>query len=95
MTISPSPLMGTLSDTQIPGRKRNASGDVVEKNVERRQKRMIKKRESAARSRAYYVILQAYTHELENKVQRLEEENERLKRQHVSFSFADCEWFYQ
>lgn len=27
---------------------------------------------------------QAYTHELENKVSRLEEENERLKRQKVS-----------
>ncbi|KAL0339878.1 UNVERIFIED_CONTAM: ABSCISIC ACID-INSENSITIVE 5-like protein 2 [Sesamum radiatum] len=41
---------------------------------------MIKNRESAARSRARK---QAYTHELENKVSRLEEENERLKRQKV------------
>ncbi|KAJ4970812.1 hypothetical protein NE237_003911 [Protea cynaroides] len=47
-----SPLMGTLSDTQTPGRKRGAQGDVMEKTVERRQKRMIKNRESAARSRA-------------------------------------------
>lgn len=78
MTMSPSPLMGTLSDTQTPGRKRVAPGDVIEKTVERRQKRMIKNRESAARSRARK---QAYTHELENKVSRLEEENERLKRQ--------------
>ncbi|KAI7748334.1 hypothetical protein M8C21_027982 [Ambrosia artemisiifolia] len=39
---------------------------------------MIKNRESAARSRARK---QAYTHELENKISRLEEENERLKRQ--------------
>lgn len=39
---------------------------------------MIKNRESAARSRARK---QAYTHELENKVSFLEEENERLKRQ--------------
>ncbi|KAJ0879130.1 putative transcription factor bZIP family [Helianthus annuus] len=38
---------------------------------------MIKNRESAARSRARK---QAYTHELENKVSRLEEENERLRR---------------
>jgi hypothetical protein len=41
-----------LSDTQTLGRKRVASGIVVEKTVERRQKRMIKNRESAARSRA-------------------------------------------
>ncbi|XP_052174992.1 ABSCISIC ACID-INSENSITIVE 5-like protein 2 [Diospyros lotus] len=78
MTMSPSTLMGTLSDTQTPGRKRVAPGDVIEKTVERRQKRMIKNRESAARSRARK---QAYTHELENKVSRLEEENEKLKRQ--------------
>ncbi|XP_017254788.1 ABSCISIC ACID-INSENSITIVE 5-like protein 2 [Daucus carota subsp. sativus] len=87
MTISPSPLMGTLSDTQTPGRKRNASGDVVEKTVERRQKRMIKNRESAARSRARK---QAYTHELENKVQRLEEENERLRRQKEAENLLPC-----
>ncbi|XP_059296098.1 ABSCISIC ACID-INSENSITIVE 5-like protein 2 [Lycium ferocissimum] len=78
MAMSPTALMGTLSDTQTLGRKRVAPGDVVEKTVERRQKRMIKNRESAARSRARK---QAYTHELENKVSRLEEENERLKRQ--------------
>ncbi|XP_057505626.1 ABSCISIC ACID-INSENSITIVE 5-like protein 2 isoform X2 [Actinidia eriantha] len=78
MNMSPSPLMGTPSDTQTLGRKRVAPGDVIEKTVERRQKRMIKNRESAARSRARK---QAYTHELENKVSRLEEENERLKRQ--------------
>ncbi|XP_010554752.1 PREDICTED: ABSCISIC ACID-INSENSITIVE 5-like protein 2 [Tarenaya hassleriana] len=73
-----SPLMGGLSDTQAPGRKRVASGDVAEKTVERRQKRMIKNRESAARSRARK---QAYTHELEIKISRLEEENERLRRE--------------
>ena len=32
-----------------------------------------------------YVDGQAYTHELENKVSRLEEENERLRRQKVGF----------
>lgn len=78
MSMSPSSLMGALSDTQTPGRKRVASGTVVEKTVERRQKRMIKNRESAARSRARK---QAYTQELEIKVSRLEEENERLRRQ--------------
>ncbi|XP_062211090.1 ABSCISIC ACID-INSENSITIVE 5-like protein 2 [Phragmites australis] len=62
------------------GRKRaaGAEGAVVERStVERRKKRMIKNRESAARSRARK---QAYTNELENKISRLEEENERLRR---------------
>ncbi|XP_010550827.1 PREDICTED: ABSCISIC ACID-INSENSITIVE 5-like protein 2 [Tarenaya hassleriana] len=72
------PLMGTLSDTQMPGRKRGAPEEFIEKTVERRQKRMIKNRESAARSRARK---QAYTNELENKVSRLEEENEKLRKQ--------------
>ncbi|KAK7336365.1 hypothetical protein VNO77_16903 [Canavalia gladiata] len=85
----PSSLMSALSDTQTPGRKRVASGNVVEKTVERRQKRMIKNRESAARSRARK---QAYTQELEIKVSRLEEENERLRRQNVCFnSFVTLE----
>lgn len=73
----PSPLMGTLSDSQTSGRKRGIHEDVVDRSVERRQKRMIKNRESAARSRARK---QAYTSELENKVSRLEEENERLRK---------------
>lgn len=78
MAMVVSPLIGNLSsDTMTPQRKRGAPVDVVEKTVERRQKRMIKNRESAARSRARK---QAYTHELENKISRLEEENERLKK---------------
>ncbi|XP_011046490.1 PREDICTED: ABSCISIC ACID-INSENSITIVE 5-like protein 2 [Populus euphratica] len=72
----PPPLMGTLSDTQTLARKR-AVPNMFEKTVERRQKRMIKNRESAARSRARK---QAYTNELENKVSRLEEENGRLRK---------------
>ncbi|KAJ0975414.1 hypothetical protein J5N97_017379 [Dioscorea zingiberensis] len=77
MSLS-SPTIGTLSDSQTPGRKRAAQDEMTDKIVERRQKRMIKNRESAARSRARK---QAYTNELENKVSRLEEENERLKKQ--------------
>ncbi|CAL4930741.1 unnamed protein product [Urochloa decumbens] len=49
---------------------------VAERSNERRKKRMIKNRESAARSRARR---QAYTNELENKISQLEEENERLR----------------
>ncbi|CAN1298411.1 ABSCISIC ACID-INSENSITIVE 5-like protein 2 [Linum perenne] len=80
--IPPPQLMGTLSDSQMPARKRGAPGEIVEKHVERRQKRMIKNRESAARSRARK---QAYTNELENKISRLEEENERLRKLKVRF----------
>ncbi|KAJ8770342.1 hypothetical protein K2173_014952 [Erythroxylum novogranatense] len=86
-TMSPSSLMGSLLDTQTPGRKRVASGDVVEKTVERRQKRMIKNRESAARSRARK---QAYTNELEIKVSQLEEENQRLRRQQETEKALPC-----
>ncbi|XXG86672.1 hypothetical protein AAC387_Pa11g1522 [Persea americana] len=55
------------------GRKSGA----VEKVVERRQRRMIKNRESAARSRARK---QAYTVELEAEVTKLKEENKALKK---------------
>jgi ABA responsive element binding factor len=51
---------------------------------------MIKNRESAARSRARK---QAYTNELENKISRLEEENERLRKLRVGFSFQLFLWF--
>uniref|UniRef100_A0A7N0VDG3 BZIP domain-containing protein n=2 Tax=Kalanchoe fedtschenkoi TaxID=63787 RepID=A0A7N0VDG3_KALFE len=82
-----SPARGTLSDTQTLGRKRVAPGEVVEKTVERRQKRMIKNRESAARSRARK---QAYTNELENKISYLEEEIERLKKQQAAEKEVQC-----
>ncbi|KAK1375762.1 hypothetical protein POM88_031955 [Heracleum sosnowskyi] len=52
------------------------SGPVEEKVVSRKQRRMIKNRESAARSRARR---QAYNRELEARLHMLEEENARLK----------------
>ncbi|KAF7804302.1 Protein ABSCISIC ACID-INSENSITIVE 5 [Senna tora] len=57
------------------GRKRMMDGP-VEKVVERRQRRMIKNRESAARSRARK---QAYTVELEAELNQLREVNAHLK----------------
>lgn len=57
------------------GRKRIVDGP-VEKVVERRQRRMIKNRESAARSRARK---QAYTVELEAELNHLKEENAQLR----------------
>ncbi|OEL18311.1 Protein ABSCISIC ACID-INSENSITIVE 5 [Dichanthelium oligosanthes] len=58
-------------------RKRDSPEEgCTEKTVERRQRRMIKNRESAARSRARK---QAYTVELEAELNHLKEENARLK----------------
>uniref|UniRef100_A0A0C9S8B3 TSA: Wollemia nobilis Ref_Wollemi_Transcript_11777_3031 transcribed RNA sequence n=2 Tax=Wollemia nobilis TaxID=56998 RepID=A0A0C9S8B3_9CONI len=74
--ISPIPPYGGL-DTGMRGRKRGIEGP-VEKVVERRQRRMIKNRESAARSRARK---QAYTVELEAEVTQLKEENMKLRKQ--------------
>nr|QLL22060.1 bZIP5 [Fagopyrum tataricum] len=61
----------------LRGRKRS---NTVEKVIERRQKRMIKNRESAARSRARK---QAYTTELEQEVAKLKEEIEDLRTKEV------------
>ncbi|XP_004136974.1 ABSCISIC ACID-INSENSITIVE 5-like protein 6 [Cucumis sativus] len=58
------------------GRGRRSSG-ALEKVVERRQRRMIKNRESAARSRARK---QAYTLELEAEVAKLKEMNQELQK---------------
>ncbi|CAM8911283.1 unnamed protein product [Rhodiola kirilowii] len=58
----------------IRGRRANGA---LEKVVERRQRRMIKNRESAARSRARK---QAYTMELEAEVAKLKAENQELQR---------------
>ncbi|KAB2629041.1 ABSCISIC ACID-INSENSITIVE 5-like protein 3 [Pyrus ussuriensis x Pyrus communis] len=59
-------------------RKRHFSDEIKEKTIERRQKRMIKNRESAARSRARK---QAYTSQLEHEVFRLRKMNSWLKKQ--------------
>ncbi|CAN4092537.1 unnamed protein product [Withania somnifera] len=71
--LSPSP---SLSDTQVSGRKRGSTD--IDKTVDRRLRRKIKNRESAARSRARK---QAYHNELVNKVSHLEEENMKLKKE--------------
>ncbi|KAJ8771759.1 hypothetical protein K2173_028057 [Erythroxylum novogranatense] len=70
-TSSVSPVPYVLNGG-LRGRRANAT---VEKVVERRQRRMIKNRESAARSRARK---QAYTMELEAEVAKLNEENKEL-----------------
>ncbi|EFJ33090.1 hypothetical protein SELMODRAFT_227594 [Selaginella moellendorffii] len=67
------------------GRKRGLDGP-VEVVLERRQRRMIKNRESAARSRARK---QAYTVELEAEVSHLKEENTRLKKQQEECEVRD------
>ncbi|KAK6936891.1 Basic-leucine zipper domain [Dillenia turbinata] len=77
LSLSPSPSIGTLMDTPFSGRKRDVPYS-LEKTVERRLRRKIKNRESAARSRARK---QAYHNELVSKVSRLEEENLRLKKE--------------
>ncbi|KAK7396681.1 hypothetical protein VNO78_17838 [Psophocarpus tetragonolobus] len=66
---------GAQFGLDIRGTKRIVDGP-VEKVVERRQRRMIKNRESAARSRARK---QAYTVELEAELNQLKEENTQLK----------------
>ncbi|CAL5348708.1 unnamed protein product [Camellia sinensis] len=58
-------------------RKRSFTDEMMEKTIERRQKRMIKNRESAARSRARK---QAYTNQLEHEVFQLRKTNSWLKK---------------
>ncbi|CAN6478862.1 unnamed protein product [Victoria cruziana] len=59
-------------------RKRTASDELRDRAIDRRQKRMIKNRESAARSRARK---QAYTSQLEGEVSQLKDVNSRLKKE--------------
>ncbi|XP_061343227.1 bZIP transcription factor 46-like [Gastrolobium bilobum] len=70
-SISPVPY---VFNGGLRGRK---NGGAVEKVIERRQRRMIKNRESAARSRARK---QAYTMELEAEVAKLKEDNQELQK---------------
>ncbi|KAL7206524.1 hypothetical protein ACSBR2_019272 [Camellia fascicularis] len=70
-SLSPPPLMFSGG---VRGRK---CGGTLEKAMERRHRRMIKNRESAARSRARK---QAYTLELEAEVAKLKELNEELQK---------------
>eukprot|EP00249_Psilotum_nudum_P002963 c16265_g1_i1 orf=263-1600(-) len=71
-------LSSTVTSSPTHGKKRGAAESLSDKSVERRQRRMIKNRESAARSRARK---QAYTVELEAEVMQLKEENTKLKSQ--------------
>ncbi|KAK7843722.1 ABSCISIC ACID-INSENSITIVE 5-like protein 3 isoform X1 [Quercus suber] len=87
MVLSSSPSFGTLSDTPMQGQKRDAS-DAFERTLDRRQRRKIKNRESAARSRARK---QAYHNELVSKVSRLEEENIKLKKEKEFDQMLSCE----
>ncbi|WCJ44555.1 ABSCISIC ACID-INSENSITIVE 5-like protein 3 [Euphorbia peplus] len=67
-------------------KKRRYSNEIMVKMIERRQKRMIKNRESAARSRARK---QAYTNQLENEVSELKKRNawlRNLKEKEILFS---------
>ncbi|XP_074379095.1 protein ABSCISIC ACID-INSENSITIVE 5 isoform X2 [Apium graveolens] len=70
-----SPISSDGIGTNKPGRKRIIDGP-VERVIERRQKRMIKNRESAARSRARK---HAYTIELEAELNQLKHENAYLR----------------
>ncbi|XP_055804119.1 protein FD-like [Solanum dulcamara] len=67
------------------GRKRHPESD--NNSCDQKSKRMIKNRESAARSRARK---QAYTNELEMEVANLMEENARLKRQQQQLCLASA-----
>ncbi|CAL9095798.1 unnamed protein product [Musa textilis] len=78
-SVSPAPYTG---NSGMRGRKHSGA---VEKVIERRQRRMIKNRESAARSRARK---QAYTMELEAEVAKLKEQNQELqKKQFIPLIF--------
>ncbi|XP_076950679.1 protein FD-like [Bidens hawaiensis] len=80
-----------LLGTNIGGMRILPATDRAASGGDRRHKRMIKNRESAARSRARkqsILLPRAYINELENEVERLKEENARLKRQQQQLQVA-------
>nr|XP_009389866.2 PREDICTED: ABSCISIC ACID-INSENSITIVE 5-like protein 3 [Musa acuminata subsp. malaccensis] len=66
------------SDSKMTSERQRSDEKTLDKITERRQKRMIKNRESAARSRARK---QAYIKQLEEEVMQLTNTNKRLKKQ--------------
>ncbi|KAG9451618.1 hypothetical protein H6P81_011583 [Aristolochia fimbriata] len=90
MSVSMPTANTSASDSQAASeRKRKFSDEMMEKSIERRQRRMIKNRESAARSRQRK---QAYTNQLEQEVSNLKKTNERLKKQEeLEMHFALCQ----
>ncbi|KAI4316969.1 hypothetical protein L6164_024889 [Bauhinia variegata] len=83
---SPNPSLDALDSSKLCHWNTNKNADEEISNPDdRRHKRKIKNRESAARSRARK---QAYTNELELELARLREENARLRRQQDKLCFA-------
>ncbi|KAK6940109.1 Basic-leucine zipper domain [Dillenia turbinata] len=81
MQIQAPPAVATSSESSVSiDRKRYLPDEIMEKSIEKRKKRMIKNRESAARSRARK---QAYANQLEQEVLQLEKANDQLKKQKV------------
>ncbi|KAL8152248.1 hypothetical protein V2J09_010008 [Rumex salicifolius] len=78
--LSPAPSVGTMLDAQALGCKRGPPETVIERKL----KRKIKNRESAARSRARK---QAYHNELVSKVSSLEMDNMKLQKEKVEFDY--------
>ncbi|XP_031496324.1 ABSCISIC ACID-INSENSITIVE 5-like protein 2 isoform X2 [Nymphaea colorata] len=73
-----SPILPMPVASQSVDRKRTAQDEIRERAIDRRQRRMIKNRESAARSRARK---QAFTTQLEAEVSKLKEVNISLKKE--------------
>nr|KYP47911.1 G-box-binding factor 4 [Cajanus cajan] len=76
---------GVAPSPSVHKGKRRAVEEPVDKATLQKQRRMIKNRESAARSRERK---QAYTSELEFLVHQLEQENARLLNEEVSLSYS-------